>query len=100
MFQISAALDFPLEEVVYKNLVDLSIHESLLPCRLTRSKDPEPRHKDIIPHLSDFYSPQSIEEYCIPAQVEARQPQLMEKWSAFKISDKIFEWKNNVDGDP
>ncbi|XP_076184057.1 uncharacterized protein LOC143155329 [Ptiloglossa arizonensis] len=95
--KIFSALDFPLDEAVYKNLVDLSIDEKQLPSRLTRSKDPEPRQRDTVPVLSHFFTPVSTEEYCTPVSIKPRTPETIHSWSAFKISDKIFEWKDILD---
>ncbi|XP_043263242.1 uncharacterized protein LOC122403667 [Colletes gigas] len=95
--KISSALDFPLEEVVYKNLVDLSVDDKQLPSRLTRSKDPEPRQRDTVPILSDFFTPESTEEYCTPISTKPRTPETIDNWSAFRVSDKIFEWKDILD---
>lgn len=92
--KISTVLDFPLDEAVYKDLVDLSIDENQLPSRLTRSKDPEPRQKDIVPVLSDFFTPESTEEYCIPVSIKPRTPETVDSWNAFRISDQINEWKH------
>ena len=87
-------MDFPLDEAVYKDLVDLSIDENQLPSRLTRSKDPEPRQKDVAPVLSDFFTPESTEEYCIPVSIKPRTPETVDSWNAFRISDQINEWKH------
>ncbi|CAL1686505.1 unnamed protein product [Lasius platythorax] len=95
--KISTALDFPLDEAIYKNLVDLSIDEKQLPSTITRSKDPEPRQKDITPKLSDFFIPESTKEICEAVHVKPRAPKMDENWNAFKISDKILEWKHSMD---
>lgn len=95
--KISTALDFPLDEIIYKNLVDLSIDEKQLPSTIMRSKDPEPRQKDIIPKLSDFFIPEITKEICEAVHVKPRAPKMDENWNAFKISDKILEWKHNMD---
>ncbi|KYQ50048.1 hypothetical protein ALC60_10866 [Trachymyrmex zeteki] len=98
--QISAALDFPLDETLYKNLVDLSIDEKQLPSTITRSKDPEPRQKDIVPQLSDFFIPEDIKEICEAVHVKFRVSKIDDNWNAFKISNRILEWKykSNSDG--
>ena len=83
-------------EIIYKNLVDLSIDENQLPSRLTRSKDPEPRQKDVVPILSDFFTPISIDEYCTPVSVKPRSPETIDYWNAFRISDQIYEWKHTL----
>ncbi|KAK1118049.1 hypothetical protein K0M31_015496 [Melipona bicolor] len=70
------------------------IYENQLPSRLTRSKDPEPRQKDIVPVLSDFFTPESTEEYCIPVSIKPRTPETVDSWNAFRISDQINEWKH------
>ncbi|XP_053987540.1 uncharacterized protein LOC128880957 [Hylaeus volcanicus] len=95
--KISSALDFPLDEAIYKNLVDLSIDEKQLPSRLTRSRDPEPRQRDAVPVLSHFFTPVSSEEYCTPVCIKPRTPESIDSYSAFRISDKIFEWKDILD---
>ncbi|XP_046629655.1 uncharacterized protein LOC124310094 isoform X1 [Neodiprion virginianus] len=95
--KVSAALDFPIDEAIYKNLVDLSVNENQLPSRLIRSKDPEPRHRDIVPKLSDFFKPSYSEEYCIAVQIRPSSPEISRNWSAFTISDKIFGWKHDMD---
>ncbi|XP_072748880.1 uncharacterized protein [Anoplolepis gracilipes] len=95
--KISAALDFPLDEAIYKNLIDLSIDEKQLPSTIVRSKDPEPRQKDVIPKLSDFFVPENTKEICEAVHVKPRAPKIDENWNAFKISDKILEWKHNMD---
>ncbi|XP_050591847.1 uncharacterized protein LOC126922927 [Bombus affinis] len=92
--KVSTALDFPLDEAVYKDLVDLSIDENQLPSRLTRSKDPEPRQKDVVPILSDFFTPVSTEEYCTSVSIKPRIPETVDSWNAFRISDQISEWKH------
>ncbi|XP_014209286.1 uncharacterized protein LOC106639957 [Copidosoma floridanum] len=54
--KISAALEFLPTESVYKNLISLSNYENdNFPVKIMRSKDPESRNKDIIPHLENFY---------------------------------------------
>lgn len=90
-------MDFPLDEAIYKNLVDLSVDEKQLPGRLIRSKDPEPRQKDAVPVLSDFFIPVPTEEYCTSISSKPRTPEMTETWNAFRISDKIFEWKYVLD---
>lgn len=77
-------------------MVDLSIDENQLPSRLTRSKDPEPRQKDVVPILSDFFTPISIDEYCTPVSVKPRSPETIDYWNAFRISDQIYEWKHTL----
>lgn len=95
--KISAALDFPLDEAIYKNLIDLSIDEKQLPPTITRSKDPEPRQKDIVPKLSDFFVPKDTKEICEAVHVKSRASKINDNWNAFKISDRILEWKYNID---
>ncbi|XP_017890271.1 uncharacterized protein LOC108631080 [Ceratina calcarata] len=92
--KVSSALDFPLDEAVYKNLVDLSIDENQLPSRLTRSKDPEPRQRDIVPMLSDFFTPVPTEEYRTAVFAKPRITETANNWNAFRISDQISEWKH------
>ncbi|XP_039315312.1 uncharacterized protein LOC105206519 [Solenopsis invicta] len=96
--KISAALDFPLDEAVYKNLVDLSIDEKQLPSTILRSKDPKPRQKDIIPKLADFFVPENTKEICEAVHVKSQAPKINDNWNAFKISDRILEWKYSIDG--
>ncbi|XP_012223733.1 uncharacterized protein [Linepithema humile] len=91
--KISTALDFPLDEAIYKNLVDLSVDEKQLPSTVMRSKDPEPRQRDITPKLSDFFIPEDAKEICEAVQVK---PRILknENMNFLKICDKIFEmWK-------
>lgn len=95
--QISASLDFPPDEAVFKNLIDLTVDDNEFPTRPTRSKDPEPRPKDAVPQLSDFYSPEYAEEYCVTGCVSPPNLLNIETVSAFKISDKIRSWKNCID---
>lgn len=95
--KVSSALDFPLDEVVYKNLVDLSIDDNQLPIRLTRSKDPEPRQRDAVPVLSDFFTPVPSEEYRAAVFTKPRIAEPANSWNAFRISDQIFEWKHILD---
>lgn len=97
LLQISAALDFPLDEVIYKNLVDLSIDERQLPSTITRSKDPEPRQKDIVPKLSNFFIPEYTKEVCEAMHIKSRASKIDDNWNAFKISDRILEWKYSID---
>lgn len=92
------ALDFPLDKAIYKNLVDLSIDEKQLPSTIMRSKDPEPRQKDITPKLSDFFTPEDTKEVCEVVQVKPRIPKRNDSMSFSKISDKIFQvWKSDLD---
>ncbi|KAG7210835.1 hypothetical protein KM043_012320 [Ampulex compressa] len=95
--KVSRVLDFPLGEAIYKNLVDLTIDEKLLPSRVTRTKDPEPKQKDIIPRLSDFFIPEFIDEHCVSVSIKSRAPEIVENWSAFTISNKVFGWKDRLD---
>lgn len=95
--KISTALDFPLDEIIFKNLVDLSINDKELPCAITRSKDPEPRQKDIVPKLSDFFVPEHPKEICMAVQIKPRPPKIDDNWNPFQISDIIFDWKRNLD---
>ncbi|KAI4489364.1 hypothetical protein M0802_011189 [Mischocyttarus mexicanus] len=95
--KISSALDFPVNEVIYKNLVDLSIDEKQFPSKIMRSKDPQPRQKDLVPKLSDFFTPESVDEYYTPMFVKSRNSELIENWNASRISNKIFEWKDSMD---
>ncbi|XP_063984544.1 uncharacterized protein LOC135166349 [Diachasmimorpha longicaudata] len=91
--KISSSLDFPAFESVYHDLVDISIDEKQLPLRLTRSKDPEPRPKDFIPNLSDFFFPQYPKEYSIAVKIRPRTPENIDNWSGFNISERINSWK-------
>ncbi|TGZ56880.1 uncharacterized protein [Temnothorax longispinosus] len=95
--KISTALDFPLDEAIYKNLVDLSIDERQLPSTVMRSKDPEPRQKDVVPKLSDFFIPEDTKEICEAVHVKSRVSKINDNWNAFKISDRILEWKYSID---
>ncbi|EGI70390.1 PREDICTED: uncharacterized protein LOC105147532 [Acromyrmex echinatior] len=95
--KISAALDFPLDETLYKNLIDLSIDEKQLPSTITRSKDPEPRQKDIVPQLSHFFIPEDIKEICEAVHVKLRASKIDDNWNAFKISNRILDWKYSID---
>ncbi|KYN33320.1 hypothetical protein ALC56_12031 [Trachymyrmex septentrionalis] len=95
--KISAALDFPLDETLYKNLIDLSIDEKQLPSTITRSKDPEPRQKDIVPQLSHFFIPEDVKEICEAVHVKLRASKIDNNWNAFKISNRILEWKYSID---
>ncbi|XP_011865395.1 PREDICTED: uncharacterized protein LOC105560687 [Vollenhovia emeryi] len=95
--KISAALDFPLDEAIYQNLVDLSIDERQLPSTITRSKDPEPRQKDLAPKLDDFFTPEDTLEICEAVHVKSRASKIDDNWNAFKISDRILEWKYSID---
>lgn len=97
MSQISAALDFPLDEAIYKNLVDLSIDERHLPITVKRSKDPEPRQKDLVPKLADFFVPEATKEIYEAVHVKSRVSKIDDDWNAFKISDRILEWKYSID---
>lgn len=94
---MSSALDFPASETVFRNLVDISINENQLPTRITRSKDPEPRQKDLVPKLSDFFNPQYCKEYTEASQIRPRTPEILDNWSAFTISDHINSWNNRLD---
>ncbi|KAL2740378.1 putative serine/threonine-protein kinase [Vespula squamosa] len=95
--KISSALDFPMNEAIYKNLVDLSIDEKQFPSKIMRSKDPQPRQRDLVPKLSDFFVPESVDEYYTPMFVKSKNSDFIENWNAFRISDKICEWKDSMD---
>ncbi|KAI4490819.1 hypothetical protein M0804_003763 [Polistes exclamans] len=95
--KISSALDFPVNEVIYKNLVDLSIDEKQFPSKIMRSRDPQPRQRDLVPKLSDFFIPESVDEYYTPMFVKSRNSDLIENWNASRISNKICEWKDSMD---
>lgn len=87
-------MEFAPYETVYKDLINLSLGEDKLPARLTRSKDPEPRDKDITPNLSDFYNPKCIEQYFVIANPITPNPVNVNTLSAFKINKKINTWKS------
>ncbi|XP_011305314.1 muscle M-line assembly protein unc-89-like [Fopius arisanus] len=95
--KISSALDIPPSESVYHDLVDISVDEKQLPMRLTRSKDPEPRPKDFIPNLSDFFIPQYPKEYSEAFRIRPRTSESIDEWSGFSVSDKINHWKMSLD---
>jgi len=86
-----------LDETLYKNLIDLSIDEKQLPSTITRSKDPEPRQKDIVPQLSHFFIPEDIKEICEAVHVKLRASKIDDNWNAFEISNRILDWKYSVD---
>lgn len=86
-----------MNEAIYKNLVDLSIDEKQFPSKIMRSKDPQPRQKDLVPKLSDFFVPEFVDEYYTPMFVKSKNSDLIENWNAFRISDKICEWKDSMD---
>lgn len=96
-FQISAALDFAPYESVYRNLINLSVNNDELPARLTRTKDPEPRNKDIMPSLCQFYSPKSTQEHFMSLDPQIFHPINVNTLSAFKISNKICAWRISRD---
>ncbi|XP_051174564.1 repetitive organellar protein-like [Leptopilina boulardi] len=95
--KVASSLDFPPDEAIFKNLINLSIDETQLPMRITRSKDPEPRQRDAVPKLSDFFQPKYADEYCTAVCAKPRNPEQFENWNAFRISDKIRSWKWNMD---
>ncbi|XP_015607251.1 uncharacterized protein LOC107273503 [Cephus cinctus] len=97
--KMSSSLDFPPDEAVFTDLIDLSINDKSLPSRLTRSKDPIPRQRDSVPKLSDFFEPEYAEEYCAAVEPRSRTPENVENWNAFSVSRKIFGWKQNLDAD-
>lgn len=94
---MSSALDFPADKPIFKNLIDLSVDESHLPERITRTKDPQPRERDLEPKLEDFFKPVYGEEYCTSVKIRPRTPEFDDNLSAFKISDRIFDWKSSLD---
>ncbi|XP_058799925.1 uncharacterized protein LOC131669208 [Phymastichus coffea] len=94
--KISAALDFPPDESVYKNLIILSDDEKLL-TTITRTKDPEPRKRDIIPTLSQFYNPKSAPQHFMLLNPKIFSPTNLYTLSPFKISNKICSWRISRD---
>lgn len=62
-----------------------------------RTKDPEPRQKDIMPKLPDFFVPEQTKDICTFVQVKLRAPKINEDWDIFKISNKIFDWRHSLD---
>ncbi|XP_032690754.1 uncharacterized protein LOC116853692 [Odontomachus brunneus] len=94
--KISTALDFPLDETIFKNLVDLSIDDKQM-STIMRTKDPEPRQKDIIPKLSDFFVPEYTKDICTSMHVKLRAPKINEDWNIFKISNKTLDWRHSLD---
>lgn len=86
-----------MDEIIYKNLVDLTIDDKQLPSTIMRNKDPEPRQKDIVPKLDDFFIPEDTKEICTFVHLKPRALKIDENWNAFKISDKIIELKYNLD---
>ncbi|XP_014482768.1 PREDICTED: uncharacterized protein LOC106748596 [Dinoponera quadriceps] len=94
--KISTALDFSLDETIFKNLVDLSIDDKQIPA-IVRSKDPELRQKDITPKLSDFFVPEHTKDICTLIHVKFRAPKMNENWDIFKISNKILDWRHSLD---
>lgn len=95
--QVSSALDFGANEAIYRDLIDLSIDEKQLPTRMTRSKDPEPRQRDITPKLSDFFVPTNDDEFRRAVLVRPPSPRVLDTWNPYKISDRIFSWKESLD---
>ncbi|KAK0166555.1 hypothetical protein PV328_004962 [Microctonus aethiopoides] len=97
MKKMSRALDFSPVESIYHDLIDLNITDNKLPLRLMRSKDPEPRQKDLEPRLSDFYVPQYGRAYTDVVEIHPTSPQIFDNLSAFKISNGIFGWQKSLD---
>ncbi|KAK0175614.1 hypothetical protein PV327_009354 [Microctonus hyperodae] len=97
MKKMSSALDFSPVESIYHDLIDLNITDNKLPMRLMRSKDPEPRQKDLEPCLSDFYVPQYRRAYTDFVKIHPTSPQIFDNSSAFKISNGIFGWRQCLD---
>ncbi|XP_003425823.1 uncharacterized protein LOC100677952 [Nasonia vitripennis] len=91
--KVTAALNFSPYEAVYKDLIDLSIDDDKLPTGLMRSKDPEPRDKDIVPKLSDFYNPKCTEQYFTAVTPKPLNPINLNTFNAFTISNKVSTWK-------
>lgn len=94
---MSSALDFPVDKPIFRDLIDLSVDESHLPGPITRTRDPQPRLRDLEPKLEDFFKPEYNDEYCASVKIRPRTPEFDDNWSAFKISDRIFEWKSSLD---
>lgn len=65
--------------------------------RLTRSRDPEPREKDLVPTLNDFFVPQYAPEYCEAVKIKPQHPEIIDSWSAFRISNRVNYWKACLD---
>ncbi|XP_057321041.1 uncharacterized protein LOC130664882 [Microplitis mediator] len=95
--KMSSALDFPADKPIFRDLIDLSVDESHLPGPITRTRDPQPRQRDLEPKLEDFFKPEYNNEYCASVKIRPRTPEFDDNWSAFKISDRIFEWKSSLD---
>lgn len=62
-----------------------------------RTKDPEPRQKDIIPKLSNFFAPEYTKDICTFMHVILRAPKINEDWNIFKISNKTLDWRHSLD---
>lgn len=90
-------MNFELNNTIFKNLVDLNIDEEKLKVIVTRTKDPPPRKMDLAPNLNDFFVPEDLEEVCEAVQVKLRPSRIDDNWNAFKISDKILGWRDNLD---
>lgn len=96
-FQVSAALNFPPHEPVFKDLVNLSISDDVLANRIVRTKDPEPRAKEVVPDLSHFYTPRQIEpKFHTYSQIHPKITNVG-NWSTLKIFSKLNAWKANLD---
>lgn len=85
-----------MDEAIFKNLVDLSIDDKQV-STIIRSKDPEPRQKDTIPKLSDFFVPEYTTDIYTHIHVKLRVSKINEDWDTFKISNKILDWKHSLD---
>lgn len=96
-FQISAAREFPLDEAIYNNLIDLSIDKDQLPSRVTRTKDPKPCKKDIVPRLADYYERRTGSEHCVAVDVPASNSVKAFLLNSFPISSRIEHWNDLVD---
>ena len=59
-----------------------------------RSKDPEPRNKDIVPQLTDFYIPKNIDEYFVIINPLPLNPNNMNTLKTFLVRSKIYLWKS------
>ncbi|XP_019699854.1 uncharacterized protein LOC105189395 [Harpegnathos saltator] len=94
--KISTVLDFPLDEAIFNNLVDLNIEDKQMPT-IIRSKDPEPRQKDVAPKLSDFFVPEYTKDVCTLIHIKSRASKINEDWNIFKISNKILDWRHSLD---
>lgn len=97
MFQAIKKINFPLEERLYKDLVNLQITDDDVGTVCVKPSSSKVKNigkkKDPVPKLSDFYVPSFSEEFTVPPSSMKICAEKIQYYDGYAIINRMKNWE-------